>query len=356
MVTKYNYCRNGSRKGQCTLRKPHSSCQVLGHWRISEVKGQKKGHQQPLSPPMMLLNKVKVKLLQEEGAGAGQGRSSSTLKQMTLDSSLGFRHSERSASVAATAAVRNLADDEDNVESSSSDEAGKYGINEVDDSSENDENLQGKGRKRAAPRGRGRGATTSSKRGRKSDSTSIQRMLMNKDDDDDDEDDMSKRLNKPQPRVSYIHLSNKELWCSKKRQIDVDMYITHLKLYAHLLHIVVGGCCTVDKTEVGCSCFRVLHCAHHSNGHWKLNYLTVLSLRDQPQPNFGTTLHASEFKYSDRGMKKYKHYNRLEGLYTKDVSGKAGTGVEHFTKTVGGNGSPGQRKIASYSNQSLPSD
>lgn len=30
---------------------------------------------------------------------------------------------------------------------------------------------------------------------------------MNKDDDDDDEDDMSKRLNKPQPRVSYIHLS-----------------------------------------------------------------------------------------------------------------------------------------------------
>ncbi|CBI20379.3 hypothetical protein VitviT2T_029629 [Vitis vinifera] len=136
------------------------------------------------------------------GRGRGRGRSSSTLKQMTLDSSLGFRHSERSASVAATAAVRNLADDEDNVESSSSDEAGKYGINEVDDSSENDENLQGKGRKRAAPRGRGRGATTSSKRGRKSDSTSIQRMLMNKDDDDDDEDDMSKRLNKPQPRVT----------------------------------------------------------------------------------------------------------------------------------------------------------
>ncbi|RVW60474.1 hypothetical protein CK203_100112 [Vitis vinifera] len=161
-----------------------------------------------------------------------------------------------SASVAATAAVRNLADDEDNVESSSSDEAGKYGINEVDDSSENDENLQGKGHKRAAPRGRGRGATTSSKRGRKSDSTSIQRMLMNKDDDDDDEDDMSKRLNKPQPRVIFpLNLGhmvayvkgNKELWCSKKRQIDVDMYITHLKLYAHLLHIVVGGCCTVDK-------------------------------------------------------------------------------------------------------------
>lgn len=71
---------------------------------------------------------------------------------------------------------------------------------------ENEENLQGKGRKRAAPTGRGRGATTSSKRGKKSGTTSIQRMLMNKDDDDDDEDDMSKRLKKPQPRVSDIHL------------------------------------------------------------------------------------------------------------------------------------------------------
>ncbi|KAL6312943.1 hypothetical protein AAG906_022723 [Vitis piasezkii] len=30
-------------------------------------------------------------------------------------------------------------------------------------------------------------------------------------------------------------------------QIDVDMYITHLKLYAHLTHILVGGCCTMDK-------------------------------------------------------------------------------------------------------------
>ena len=35
--------------------------------------GAEKGHQQPLSPPMMLLNKVKVNLLQEEGAGAGAG-------------------------------------------------------------------------------------------------------------------------------------------------------------------------------------------------------------------------------------------------------------------------------------------
>ncbi|RVW36467.1 Double-strand break repair protein MRE11 [Vitis vinifera] len=221
------------------------------------------------------------------GRGRGRGRSSSTLKQMTLDSSLGFRHSESFLDKFVAADLHQLlrqllfetllmmrtmwslvqAMKQGNME-----------INEVDDSSkfllkENDENLQGKGHKRAAPRGRGRGATTSSKRGRKSDSTSIQRMLMNKDDDDDDEDDMSKRLNKPQPRVSYIHLSNKELWCSKKRQIDVDMYITHLKLYAHLLHIAVGGCCTVDN------CFRVLHCGHHSNGHWKLNDLTVSSLR-----------------------------------------------------------------------------
>ena len=30
---------------------------------------------------------------------------------------------------------------------------------------------------------------------------------MNKDDDDEDEDDMSKRLNKPQPRVSDTHLT-----------------------------------------------------------------------------------------------------------------------------------------------------
>ncbi|RVW15815.1 Zinc finger BED domain-containing protein RICESLEEPER 2 [Vitis vinifera] len=38
--------------------------------------------------------------------------------------------------------------------------------------------------------------------------------------------------------------------CGRERQIDVDMYITHLKLYAHLLHIAVGGCCTVDKGEL----------------------------------------------------------------------------------------------------------
>ncbi|KAK7854430.1 double-strand break repair protein mre11 [Quercus suber] len=134
--------------------------------------------------------------------GRGRGRGASNLKQTTLDASLGFRRSERSASVAATAAVQSIADDEDNVDSASSEEAGKYGIEEVDDSENDAASIQGKGRKRAAPRGRGRGSVQSSKRGRKSDNTTIQRMLMSKDDDDDD-DDAVKRLNKSQPRVGF---------------------------------------------------------------------------------------------------------------------------------------------------------
>lgn len=116
----------------------------------------------------------------------------------------------------------------DDVDSPSSEEAGNFGINEVDNSSvwltflsrsvwcytlfiyfnvmrfimlkENEASVQGKGRKRAAPRGRGRGSTQS-KRGRKSVNTPVYRMLMNKDDDDDDDDDVAKRLNKPPPRV-----------------------------------------------------------------------------------------------------------------------------------------------------------
>lgn len=133
--------------------------------------------------------------------GRGRGRGASNLKQTTLDASLGFRRSERSASVAATTAVQSISDDEDNVDSASSEEAGKYGIEEVDDSENDAASIQGKGRKRAAPRGRGRGSAQSSKRGRKSDNTTIQRMLMSKDDDDDD-DDAVKRLNKSQPRVT----------------------------------------------------------------------------------------------------------------------------------------------------------
>ncbi|KAL6975365.1 meiotic recombination [Sarracenia purpurea var. burkii] len=135
------------------------------------------------------------------GRGRGRGRGSSNLKQTTLDASVGFRHSQRSASVAATASVRSIADNEDNVDSGSSDEAGKNRLNDINDDSDNEGSLQGIGHKRAAPRGRGKGSTQS-KRGRKSDnsSSSIHKMLMSKDDEDDDDDDTAKRV-KPQPRV-----------------------------------------------------------------------------------------------------------------------------------------------------------
>ncbi|CAK9160191.1 unnamed protein product [Ilex paraguariensis] len=137
------------------------------------------------------------------GRGRGRGRGSNNLKQTTLDAAMGFRQSQRSASVAATASVRSIAEDEDNVDSASSDEAGQHGLDEVDDSSDNDETIRGKGRKRAAPRGRGRGSTSSAKRGRKSDnsSPSIHKMNMSRDDEDDD-DDTGKRMHKPQPRVT----------------------------------------------------------------------------------------------------------------------------------------------------------
>ncbi|KAM1356608.1 hypothetical protein ACFX13_031438 [Malus domestica] len=136
------------------------------------------------------------------GRGRGRGRGTSTLKQLTLDASLGFRHSQRSASVAATAAVQSIADDGDDVDSPN-EGSGKLGIDEVDNSSENDEILPpSRGRKRAAPRGRGRGSTQPSKRGKKSDSSAVNRMFMNKDDDDDDDDDVTKRVNKPLPQVT----------------------------------------------------------------------------------------------------------------------------------------------------------
>ncbi|PON55870.1 DNA double-strand break repair protein Mre, partial [Parasponia andersonii] len=133
------------------------------------------------------------------GRGRGRGRASGNLKQTTLDATLGFRPSQRSASVAATAAVHSIADDEANLDSASSEDAGRFEVDEVEDSSES-EGVQGKGRKRAAPRGRGRGSSQSSKRGRKSEKSALQRMLMSKDDDDDDDDDVARRLNKPQPR------------------------------------------------------------------------------------------------------------------------------------------------------------
>ncbi|OVA20210.1 DNA repair protein Mre11 [Macleaya cordata] len=139
------------------------------------------------------------------GRGRGRGRGSSNLKQTTLDAALNIRRSERSASVAASTAVRSIENDEDKLDSPSSDEVEEFGINEVIDSSENEESLPAKGRKRTVPtpRGKGRGAAPSSKRGRKSDTSSIHRTLLNNDDDDDDdEDDMANRIKKAQPRVT----------------------------------------------------------------------------------------------------------------------------------------------------------
>ncbi|KAA3453005.1 double-strand break repair protein MRE11-like isoform X1 [Gossypium australe] len=142
------------------------------------------------------------------GRGRGRGRGASGLKQTTLDATLGFRRSQRSTSVK----VQSIADDEENVDSASSEE---HEINEVESSSdvsvrywygfntenENDEITKGRGRKRAAPRGRGRGTT--SKRGKKSDNSSVHSVFMNKldDDDDDDAEEIARRFNKPQPRV-----------------------------------------------------------------------------------------------------------------------------------------------------------
>ncbi|MQM07490.1 hypothetical protein Taro_040331 [Colocasia esculenta] len=121
----------------------------------------------------------------------GRGRGSSNLKQMTLDA-MRTRHSERSASVSASAAVRSLAAEE--VDSASSDESEKFSINEAVDGSEPEERPQGRGRKRAAPRGRGRGST-STKRGRQADNSSTHSLFMSKDDDDDDDDIPGKRKN-----------------------------------------------------------------------------------------------------------------------------------------------------------------
>lgn len=133
--------------------------------------------------------------------GRGRGRGSSNLKQTTLDASMGVR-SGRSASVAATASVRSIAAEEENVDSASSDEDVQY--NEVVDSSDDD--IRGNSRKRpAAPRGRGRGLS-SSKRGKKTDTvtSSIQRMMMNRDDDEDDDDDdhVTKKVPASQTRVT----------------------------------------------------------------------------------------------------------------------------------------------------------
>jgi double-strand break repair protein MRE11 len=137
--------------------------------------------------------------------GRGRGKASSAMKQTTLDSSLGFRQSQRSASAAASAAFKSASTiGEDDVDSPSSEEVEPEDFNKPDSSSEDDESTKGKGRKRPATtkRGRGRGSGTS-KRGRKNESSSsLNRLLSSKDDDEDEDDeDREKKLNKSQPRV-----------------------------------------------------------------------------------------------------------------------------------------------------------
>lgn len=136
------------------------------------------------------------------GRGRGRGKASTNMKQTTLDASLGFRRSQRSAAVAASVSVQSIADDEENVDSASSDEGEKYEVREVDDSSGDDGRAPGKSNKRAAPRGRGGGSTQPSKRGRKSESSSLRRLLMDKDDEDEEDDDIPNRFNKSQPKVT----------------------------------------------------------------------------------------------------------------------------------------------------------
>ncbi|KAL6574959.1 meiotic recombination [Orobanche minor] len=138
------------------------------------------------------------------GRGRGRGKTSNALKQTTLDAALGFRHSQRPASVAASASVRSLADEEE-VDSDSNDETAIFDANDIADSSDDGGTLQGKGRKRAAPRGRGRGTTTTSKRGRKSDnspSSSLHRLLRNADFENED-DDMGKKKSQPRMTRNY---------------------------------------------------------------------------------------------------------------------------------------------------------
>ncbi|XP_020521203.1 double-strand break repair protein MRE11 isoform X1 [Amborella trichopoda] len=138
----------------------------------------------------------------KRGRGRGRGGGSSGLKQTTLEATMRSRHSQRSASIAASTAARSIAvDEEDSVDSGSSGEPRKEELDKAVDSSEPENIPQpSKGRKRAAPRGRGRGSSLTPKRGRKSDNSVIQKMFMN--DDDDDEDESSNRLKKTQPQVT----------------------------------------------------------------------------------------------------------------------------------------------------------
>ncbi|XP_031500754.1 double-strand break repair protein MRE11 isoform X2 [Nymphaea colorata] len=133
--------------------------------------------------------------------GRGRGRGSSSLKQTTLDSSMVFRQSQRSASIAASASVHSIAIDEDDVDSVSSDEAENDGRSDNVYKLDHGESFQSpKGRKRAAPRGRGRGSTATHKRGKKSDEPLAHNIFMNNEDEDDD--DSPSRQRKAAPKIT----------------------------------------------------------------------------------------------------------------------------------------------------------
>lgn len=139
------------------------------------------------------------------GRGRGRGRGVNSLKQTTLDAAMGPRQSRRAASSVASQSVRTIAEDVEDMDSGSSDGAPELGINDISNTSDEEETHKTKGRKRAAPRGKGRAASSGSKRGRGSGSTSasIQKILIgnDEDDDDDDEDERPKKTNTTQPRV-----------------------------------------------------------------------------------------------------------------------------------------------------------
>ncbi|KAI4388321.1 hypothetical protein MLD38_000659 [Melastoma candidum] len=132
--------------------------------------------------------------------GRGRGRGSINLIQSTLDGALGNRQRERN-SESARSAAQSAADDEDILNSASSEETGRNAY-DLEESLEANEVGKGRGRKRAAPRGRGRGAATSSKRGRKTDTSTIQRMILSNNDDDDDEEEAARKSINSQPRVT----------------------------------------------------------------------------------------------------------------------------------------------------------
>ncbi|KAJ4762397.1 Double-strand break repair protein MRE11 [Rhynchospora pubera] len=148
---------------------------------------------------------VAASVTSRRGRGRGRGgkEGSSGFKQLTLDS-LKSRQLTRAASVSATAAVKTIVEE---VDSSASEEEETYEANEIVETSEPEENITGKGRKRGATRGRGRGSTAA-KRGRKAENSFAHNLFMNKDqdedDDDDDDDDVgaSNRMKAPpQPRA-----------------------------------------------------------------------------------------------------------------------------------------------------------